>query len=102
MMTGTRNRSGRAKASPIVENTTVSPFGGPSSVDRYTTLLHNLDHDQGLNASERSRKLSGGCYCTTDPCLLSALEDETGEDIPICDGSKLRVLGDVSLRIEVA
>ena len=32
---------------PIVEKTAISPSGGPSADDRYTTLLHNPDHDLG-------------------------------------------------------
>lgn len=54
-------RSGRATTSPPIENTAVSPSGGPSSDDCYTTLLHNSDPEPGPSVSKRSGKRSGGC-----------------------------------------
>jgi hypothetical protein len=54
-------RSGRATTSPTLENTTVSPSGGPSSDDCYTVLLHNPDHDPGSSVSKRSGNDRRGC-----------------------------------------
>jgi hypothetical protein len=56
------NRVGCASSQTIVENTTVSPSGEPSSDDCYTTTPHNRNHDQGLSVSERSGKRAGGVY----------------------------------------
>jgi hypothetical protein len=55
-------RSGRASLSPDIENTTVSPSGGPSFDDCYTVLLHNPDHDPGSSISKRSGNVRRGCY----------------------------------------
>lgn len=52
-------RSGRAISSRIAEKTTVSPSGGPSSDDCYTTLLHNPDHDLGSSSGKPSGKQPG-------------------------------------------
>ena len=54
-------RSGRAISSPIPVNTAVSPSGGPSSDDCYTSLLHNPDHDLGSSSGKPSGKQPGGC-----------------------------------------
>ena len=61
----TSGRSGRAIVSLIVENTAVSPSGGPSSDDCYTTLLHNPGHDLGSSSGKRSGKRAGGCLAAT-------------------------------------
>ncbi len=55
------NRSGRAISSPTPVNTAVSPSGGPSSADCYTTLLHNPDDDLGTSSGKLSGKQPGGC-----------------------------------------
>ena len=55
-------RSGRAISSPTPVNTAVSPSGGPSSDDCYTSLLHNPDHDRGSSVGKPSGKQPGDCY----------------------------------------
>ncbi|WP_426038014.1 DUF6538 domain-containing protein [Brevundimonas sp. DC300-4] len=46
----------------IVDNASEIPSGGPSSDDCYTSLLHNLPHDQGLTSFDHSGKRATGCY----------------------------------------
>jgi len=67
-------RSGRAIVSRIVEETTVSPSGGPYFDDCYTTLLHNPDDDPGSSSGKRSGKRTGG-YST-------ARDDQEHQDMP--------------------
>jgi hypothetical protein len=55
-------RSGRAIASPIVENAADLPSAGPCFDDCYTTLLHNPDHDPGSSSGKRSGKRAADCY----------------------------------------
>lgn len=58
----TSHRSGRAILSPTPVNTAVSPSGGPSSDDCYTTLLHNPDDDLGSSSGKVTGKQPGVCY----------------------------------------
>jgi integrase len=72
------NRVGCASSQTIVENTTVSPSGEPSSDDCYTTTPHNRNHDQGLSVSERSGKRAGGVYTHSLHIVLTHLVRKGG------------------------